>query len=214
MVRINLDAEGIVKAVSQYYKNGTYRLDEQGVAFLLGHHLTRESAIDVAFEIGWTGPIETSFSPDLDVLALGEDPVGYEVKGLQGESDSVSKRQLYTGLGQAVALLNQPLKVDGELLKYVYLAVPELSEDRPEYLEHVKAAVEQTPIGLVSVSCEGYQVLLEPSENAGFRPELRSKVVNHLEGQATGTDARHPARGLQNYALEIIEDHDDQHLLL
>jgi len=78
----------------------------------------------------------------------------------------------------------------------------------------VKAAVEQTPIGLVSVSGEGYQVLLEASENARFQPELRSKVVNHLEEQATGTDSRHPDSGMENYALEIIKDHDDQHLLL
>lgn len=214
MVRINLNTEGIVDMVAQQYKDGTYRLEEQGVAFLLGYHLTREYALDMAFEIGWTGPIETSFSPDLDVLALGEDPVGYEVKGLQGESDSVSKRQVYTGLGQAVALLNQPLKVEGGLLKYVYLAVPAPGDDYPEYLEQVKAAVDRTPIGLVSVSCEEYQVLLEASENAGFQPELRSRVVNHLEEQATGTDSRHPDRGMENYALEIIEDHDDQHLLL
>jgi len=101
MVRINLDTEGIVDMVAQQYKDGTYGLEEQGVAFLLGHHLTRKSALDVAFEIGWTGPIETCFSPDLDALALGEDPVGYEVKGLQGGGVIVFRKGRFTlGLGR------------------------------------------------------------------------------------------------------------------
>jgi len=212
MVTINGDT--IIEKVYKQYSQHEFHLDEKGTAFLLGYHLQNQHQRDVAFEIGWTGDSAITFSPDLDVLAVGDQLVGYEVKGLQGDHEQVSKRQLYTGLGQAISLLNQPLGSDGGCLQHSYLAIAAPSNSNHEYLHSVLPAIEQTPIGVITVSRTGYEVIREPTENSEYRPDLHSQVVTHLRDQATGTDTRHPDSGLQSLALQILDHHNEKQRLL
>ncbi|MFB6210410.1 MAG: hypothetical protein ABEI76_02625 [Halobacteriales archaeon] len=214
MVTIDMGESESVETVYQRLQDGIYPLNERGVAFLLGYHLLSDSYVQVSFEFRWTGPLEVSFSPDVDVLCFGEHPVGYEVKGLQGDADQISNQQLYKGIGQAIALLNQPSNANGGVLKETHLALPTCENGLDEYQQTVTEAVRQTPIGLVTVTTGGYQVQVEPAENTVYRPELQENAVKHLKSQATGTDTRHPENGLLSLALELIEDHGDQQLLL
>lgn len=96
--------------------------------FLLVYHLSREDSSTVGFEIGFFGPLEASFSPDLDALAVNNEFVGYEVKGYRSDNQKVMKSQLYKGLGQAITLHNQPLAMDGGAIHSISLAYPEQAE--------------------------------------------------------------------------------------
>lgn len=213
MVKINLKDTEIIDKVYDKIRRGIYPLNERNTAFLLGYHLSDKES-KLAFEIGWTGPVETSFSPDLDVLRLQKHPTGYELKGLRGEASHISKDQFYKGIGQATALLNQPLRVEGSLIKYSYLTIPRREKHRTEDFVDIALSVEQTPIGLIEVDEDGYSIWKEAEQNDLYDPSIRQQVVKHLKNQATGTDIRHPDSGLVSLALEIIEKENDKKTLL
>lgn len=216
MVTINLDSDDIVESVYQRYQHGTYPLNERGVSFLLGYHLAKEDSSTVGFEIGFFGPLEASFSPDLDVLAVDDDLAGYEVKGYRGDNRKVTKGQLYKGLGQAITLLKQPIATDGGALRYVSLAYPERTEfdqSNWRWKENFIDTLQETPIGLVTVGTDDLEIVVEPSENPFYNSNLQNKLLSTLRDQASGSDIRHPDRGLQNLALEITNDRDPSQLL-
>ena len=100
MVTINLDSDDFIESVYHRYQDGTYPLNEQGVSFLLGYHLAKEDSSKVWFEIGVFGPLEASFSPDLDILALDDDLAGYEVKGIVEITAKSQKDSSTKGLGK------------------------------------------------------------------------------------------------------------------
>lgn len=207
MVTINSDH--IVEKVYQQYQEGTYSLDERATSFLLGYHLTQDSGFSVGFELGFFGRLEVSFSPDLDVLSVGEDLTGYEVKGYRGDRQKVTKEQLYKGLGQAITLLNQPIATDGGALRYVSLAYPEeeLNESEQRWKESFIECLGETPIGLVTVGTKGLETVIEPSENPFYNPACQSKLIPNLQDQTTGSDIRHPKGGLHDLALKVSENH-------
>jgi hypothetical protein len=125
---VSISGDTSVEEVIQQYQQGNLPLDEEGVSFLLGYHLTWERNPTVGFEVGFFGPLEASFSPDLDVLAVDDDLRGLEVKGYRSDNRKVTKGQLYKSLGQAVTLLNQPIATEGGALRSVSLAYPEEAE--------------------------------------------------------------------------------------
>jgi len=216
MVRINLSGDDLIDTVYQQYRDGTYPLTERGASFLLGYHLIQEQSATAGFEIGFFGRLEASFSPDLDVLVVDEDLVGYEVKGYRGDNEKVTKDQLYMGLGQAVTLLNQPIATDGGALRYVSLAYPEKAEFNKSnwrWKQNFIESLQETPIGLVTVGTDHYETVVEPSENPFYNPTLQHELLSALREQASGSDIRHPDRGLQSLALEITDDRDPTQLL-
>lgn len=216
MVRINLSGDDLIEKVYEKYRNGSYSLTEQGTSFLIGYHLTQDESSTVGFEIGFFGPIEASFSPDLDVLLVGDGLTGYEVKGYRSDKQKVSKEQLYKGLGQAITLLNQPIGTDGGALRYVSLAYPEKAEFNQsnwQWKEKFIESLQETPIGLVTVGAGGLETIIEPSENPFYNSNLQNELLSALQDQVSGSNKRHPLRGLQNLSLEIAQDHDPGLLL-
>lgn len=206
---VTISGENFVEKVYQQYQRGELPLDERGTSFLLGYHLAWDSTPPVGFEIGFFGPLETSFSPDLDVLATDEYLTGYEVKGYRSDNRKVTKGQLYRGLGQAITLLNQPIATDGGALRQVSLAYPEeaeTDESNWQWKQNFIEALEETPIGLVTVGTNELETVVEPSENPFYNPELQNELLPALRDQATGSDIRHPTQGLENLALDIVEN--------
>lgn len=209
MVGITFNGDDIVEDVYQKHRDGTYSLDEEGISFLAGYHLTRDASPTVGFEVGFFGPLEASFSPDLDLLLVDEELKGYEVKGYRADQRKISKGQLYKGLGQAISLLNQPSKLDGGVLKYVSLAYPESEEFDQEnwsWKESFIEAVQETPIGIVRVGRDSYETVLEPSENPFYNESLRQEFLSAIQSQTTGADPRNPRHGLENLAMKIKKD--------
>jgi len=211
---VTIDADRVVETVYERYVTRQFPLDEKGVAFLLGYHLDTDQQYSACFEVGWTGTRATSFSPDVDVLANGDTLIAYEVKGLRSDQDQVSKRQLYTGLRQAISLLNQPSNVEGSALKHTYLAIPASSDATHKYLDSIVPAIEQTPVGVVTISSSGIDIVREPAKNTNYRAELQSRVISELHEQSTGTDVCHPEDGLRSLALEIVDNRGEKQLLL
>lgn len=209
MVRVNLNDDEIVERVYQRYQDGTFPLNEQGVSFLLGYHLSQDSQSTVGFELGVFGSLEASFSPDLDVIVADDELVGYEVKGYRSDNRKVSKGQLYKGLGQAVTLLNQPIAIDGGALSKVSLVYPEKAEFNKsnwQWKQNFIDSVKETPVGLATVGTDGVNTVVEPSKNPFYTPSIQSDLLTTLRDQATGMDRRHPENGLRNLALEIEKD--------
>lgn len=212
MASFNFNTDNIIEEVYQRYQDGEYPLDEQGVSFLLGYHLTVENALTVGFEVGFFGRLEASFSPDLDVLLVGDELEGYEIKGYRSDNQKVTKGQLYKGLGQAIALLNQPIASEGGVLKHVHLAypeTPELNGINESWKQNFLETIRETPIGLVVVQKDGFDTIIEAGENPFYSPELKKQFLSALHDQTTGTDRRNPRRGLQHFALEIAKNSED-----
>jgi len=208
MVGINFDPEDAIEPVYRRFQDGTYSLDEEGISFLLGYHLTRNHVPTVGFELGVFGPMEASFSPDLDVLCIDESLRGFEVKGYRSDNRKISKGQLYKGLGQAVTLLNQPISADGGALQYVSLAYPETDEfsgDNWQWKSNFVESLKETPIGLVRVAQDGIETVVEPAENPFYNPNLQETLIRTIRDQATGSDPRHPKWGLRNLAMKIMQ---------
>jgi len=196
--------------VFDWYRDGTLPLDERGVGFVLAHHYTVREGRDVAFEIGQFGDVQTSFSPDLDLLVIGDSLAGFEIKGLRGDNNTVTKQQLYEGLGQALTLLSQPLGGEGGALKHVCLACPfpETSGIESIWYNNFKQAVEETPIGLIHVGRDKIRTDIRPSRNPLYNPDLQSSIVNKLK-QDTGS-VRNPRRAFEIRAFEIANEHIDE----
>jgi len=209
MVRININNDEIVERVYQQYQDGTFPLNERGVSFLLGYHLSKDSESTVGFEVGVFGSLEASFSPDLDVIVADDELIGYEVKGYRSDNRKVSKGQLYKGLGQAVTLLNQPIAIDGGALSKVSLVYPEQAEFNKsnwQWKQNFIDSVKETPVGLATVGTDGVDTVVEPSNNPFYTPSIQSDLLTTLRDQTTGMDRRHPEKGLRNLALEIEKD--------
>lgn len=194
--------------VFEMYRDGTLPLDEQGVSFLLGYHYTGKRR-NIAYEIGQFGSIETSFSPDLDLLVLGDPLIGFELKGIRENNVAVTKQQLYEGLGQAVALLSQPITGSGGALEYVCLACPFPDADgvEEEWYNQFIEAVKTTPIGLADVGRSGLKWIVEPDQNPYYNPELHEMVVTELHKESGSV--RDPRRAFEVRAFEIASKHID-----
>lgn len=197
------------REVFDWYRDGTLPLDERGVGFLLGHHYTVREGRDVAFEIGQFGSVRTSFSPDLDLLVIGDALDGFEIKGLRSGEGTVTKRQLYEGLGQAVTLLTQPLGEGGGALKRVCLACPDpsLTGIERRWYDQFEQAVAETPVGLVHVSRDGIRTIVDPDRNPFYDPDLRDSIVTELKAEKSSV--RNPRRSLEVRAFEIASEHVD-----
>jgi len=194
--------------VFELYRDGTVPLDEQGVGFLLGYHYTGKGR-DIAYEIGQFGSSETSFSPDLDLLVVGDPLIGFELKGIRTNNVATTKQQLYEGLGQAVALLSQPITGAGGALEHVCLACPFPNADgvEEEWYNQFIEAVKTTPIGLVDVGRGGLEWIVEPDQNPNYNPDLHERVVTELRTESGSV--RDPRRAFEIRAFEIAEDHID-----
>lgn len=205
--------QALRQEVFDWYRDGTLPLDERGVGYLLGHHYAVEEGKQIGHEIGQFGAVQTSFSPDLDLLVIGDALDGFEIKGLRGENETLSKRQLYEGLGQAQTLLTQPLGADGGALKRICLACPspERAGIESGWYAEFERAVGETPVGLVHVGRDGIRTVVCPDRNPFYTSDVRDTVVDSLRGE-TGS-VRDPERALERRAYEIATDHIDDPLL-
>lgn len=211
MVKINID--GIEENIYNRIESGEYDLTERSASFLLGYHISQKMDVNVAFEVGWIGNLETSFSPDLDVLQVDNSLIGYEVKGHRGDSEKVNKQQLYKGLGQAVSLLNQPLHSKGGALKTVSLAYPQEASNE-NWRRAFAETVEQTPVGFKRITMDGIETVVEPNVNPLYNEGLKQNLVQTLEEEAKSSGRQHPRNGLRNLAVKMAKEKDDMGLLL
>jgi len=210
---VTIDIDDIEEDIYNRIKSGTYDLTERSASFLLGYHISRKTQNNVAFEIGWIGPLETSFSPDLDVLQIDDDLIGYEVKGYRGDREKVNKQQLYKGLGQAVSLLNQPMHSDGGALKTVYLAYPRGASNE-NWRQSFVEAIKQTPVGLKRIGTGGIETVVESEINPLYNEGLTDELIQKLEEETKSSGRQNPRNGLRNLALKMAKDHADGDLFL
>lgn len=124
------------------------------------------------------------FSPDVDLLEVrrSNEVIGYELKGYRKAGREIKPPAFYEGIGQALALLNNPVSSPlspsfaGSVFDYCYLVHPAGSE-----VENLAQLLRQcSPIGLIVADYRGTREIVKPKPNPLLSQEMKSCFLANL----------------------------------